>query len=79
MADSAYINIEALKEKPRLSPVDFATRKEALEYAEARLDALIVQIKELETDMTFVQESQNVEEIRKVATKWQQIAQEARS
>ena len=48
MADAAYIDIEKLKVRPKLSPSDFPTRKAALDYAEARLDELTSHISDLE-------------------------------
>ena len=48
---SAYIDIEALKVRPKLKPSDFATREEALDYAEARLDSLQQRILQLKGEI----------------------------
>ena len=77
MAKAAYIDIEALKTKPKLSPADFPSRKEALDYAEARFDSVIQRIGDLESDMVFLDENpRNPSEVQGVATKWVEIARD---
>ena len=72
-----YIDIEDLKAQPRLKLSDFPSRKEALEYANARLDSLNEKIRELESDMVFLSENPTQEEVKLTANKWLVIAQEA--
>ena len=75
MSEPTYIDIESLKTKPKLSPADFPTRKDALDYAEARLDELNSRIRDLESDMVFLQENpRNPSEVQGVANKWLEIA-----
>ena len=75
MAKAAYIDIENLKAKPKLSPDDFPTRKEAWDYVEARLDSVIQRIGDLESDMVFLDENpNNPSEVQGVANKWLEIA-----
>ena len=75
MAKAAYIDIEALKKNPKLSPDDFPTRKEAWDYVEARLDSVIQRIGDLESDMVFLDENpNNPSEVQGVANKWVEIA-----
>ena len=76
MSEPAYIDIESLKMKPRLNPSDFATRKEALDYVEARLDSVLSHIATLEKDMVLLNENPTPAEVHTVAQKWQTIAQE---
>jgi len=72
-----YIDIEALKIKPKIRPEDFVTRKEALAYVEERLDSVLEGIKELEDDMVFLGENPTPSEVKTIASKWEHIAQEA--
>ena len=51
MSNSAHIDIEALKVRPKLTPADFPTRKEALDYAEVQLDSILKHISELEGEI----------------------------
>lgn len=61
--DSFHIDIEKLKQKPR--PKDFPTRKEALAYAEERLDSLLKGINELESNMVFLDERPSPSETKR--------------
>ena len=54
MSKSTHFDSENLKTKPKLSPDDFPTRQEAWAYAEERLDSLLVDISELESNMIFL-------------------------
>ena len=51
MQTFAYIDIEQLKVRPKLTPADFPSRKEALDYAEDRLDSLLQRILQLEGEI----------------------------
>jgi len=72
----SHINIEKLKTKPKLRPKDFPTRKEAYAYLQERLDSVLEEIKELEGDMIFLGENASPSEVKSIASKWEQIAQE---
>ena len=62
-----------------LRPEDFATREEALAYANAKLDEWHEKFKNLEADMVFLSESPTPQETTEVANKWMLEAQEATS
>ena len=62
-----------------LKPEDFATREEALAYANTKLDEWQEKFKALEHDMVFLSESPTPQEVTVVANKWVLEAQEATS
>ena len=74
MSNSAYIDIEQLKVRPKLTPADFPSRQEALDWAEDRLDSLLKHIGELEGDMVFLGEHPTPVEVKQIAGKWQAFA-----
>ena len=58
-----------------LRPIeDFATREEALQYANTRLDEWKEKFRELEADIASLSENPPFEEVRRTATKWQERA-----
>ena len=58
-----------------LRPVeDFATREEALQYANIRLDEWNEKFRELESDMIYLSEEPISEEVQRIKTKWQERA-----
>lgn len=76
LKSSLYIDIDKLKEKTKLTPDDFPSRKEALAYAESRLDSVLNRIDELENDMVFLADGPNKEEVNALANKWICISQD---
>ena len=70
-----HIDIEKLKEKPKVHAKDFPTRKEALAYAEERLDSILKRIADLDSDMEFLAENPTPSEVKQIANKWQDFAQ----
>lgn len=73
--DSFHIDIEKLKQKPRVNPKDFPTRKEALAYVEERLDSVLKRIADLDSDMELLTENPTPSEVKQIANKWQDFAQ----
>ena len=62
-----------------MGKLDFPTRKEALAYAEERLDSILKRIDDLEGDMVLLGENPTPDEVRSIANKWENIAQEVSS
>ena len=78
MADAAYIDIEKLKAKPKLSPSDFSSRKEAFDYVEARLDSIMKRIDELEDYMVFLSERPSPSEVHRAVNSSLEIISDIR-
>ena len=55
-----------------LKPSDFATRKEALEYANTLLDEWKERFRELEKDIELLGSNPPLEEVERTASKWQE-------
>lgn len=59
-----------------LRPSDFATYREALEYANTRLDEWRERFRDLEDDMISLDKNPTLEDLERIKTKWQERATE---
>ena len=55
-----------------VKPSDFASREEALAYANTRLDEWKEKFREIEKDIVSLSESPVLDEVRRIALKWEQ-------
>jgi len=79
MADAAYIDIEKLKVKPKLSPSDFSSLEGFFAYVEARLDSIMKLIDELEGNMVFLSERSSPSEVHRAANSSLEIIADIRT